>query len=293
MVSESGRPDFAGAITGTAGLIALVDGLLQAARHSWGSGTVLLPLIGGAVLLVVMVFIESRSDHPLIPLSFFENRTRLVTNVTTLFFASGFFSYFFLLTLYEQQILHYHPIRSGLSYLPFGISIGIGIGLGTAIKVGVKNLLAFAFFLCAGGLILTSGISTGTHYWSGIMPGMAVLGFGSGLSFPTIGNASLHEVTGQDSSLASGVQATFQQVGGALGLSVLVTVASRHAASLASRGTSAAVATIHGYALAYRVGAALLVIGGLLVLALMEKNVLATPRQPEAEITAEPEPQPV
>jgi EmrB/QacA subfamily drug resistance transporter len=295
MDRETDRPDFAGAITGTAGLIALVDGLLQAARHPWGSGTVLLPLIGGVVLLFVMVFIESRSDHPLIPLSFFENRTRLVTNVTTLFFASGFFSYFFLLTLYEQQILHYHPIRSGLSYLPFGITIGIGIGLGTAImpKVGVKNLLAFAFLLCAVGLVLTSGIDIGTHYWTGIMPGMAVLGFGSGLSFPTVGNASLHEVTGQDSSLASGVQATFQQVGGALGLSVLVTVASRHAASLASHGTLPAVATIHGYALAYRVGAALLVIGGILVLALMENNILATPRQPEAEVASAPEPQPV
>jgi EmrB/QacA subfamily drug resistance transporter len=296
MERDSDRPDFAGAITGTAGLIALVDGLLQAATHSWGSVRVLLPLLGGVVLLLVMIFIESRSDHPLIPLSFFENRTRMVTNVTTLFFASGFFSYFFLLTLFEQQILHYTPIKSGLSYLPFGLTIGIGIGLGTAImpKVGVKNLLAFAFLVCAVGLVLTSGITTGTHYWSGIVPGMVVLGFGSGLSFPTVGNAALHEVTGQDSSLASGVQATFQQVGGALGLSVLVTVATRHAGSLASHGTAVAVATVHGYALAYRVGAALLVIGGILVLWLMESNVLATPRQPEAEITAaEPEAQPV
>jgi EmrB/QacA subfamily drug resistance transporter len=295
MVRESHRPDFAGAITGTAGLIALVDGLLQAARHPWGSTNVWVPLVVGGVLLVAMVAIEARSDAPLIPLSFFENRTRMVTNVTTLFFASGFFSYFFLLTLYEQQILHYSPIKSGLSYLPFGITIGIGIGIGTAImpKVGVRNLLAFAFFLCAFGLYLTSGIDISTHYWSGIMPGMAVLGFGSGLSFPTIGNASLHEVTGQDSALASGVQATFQQVGGALGLSILVTVATRHAASQMAHGLSQAVATINGYARAYHVGVVLLAIGGVLVLLLMEKNVLSTPRNPEAEaVTPEPEPQP-
>jgi MFS family permease len=243
-----------------------------------------------------MVWIEATSDSPLIPLTFFRNRTRVVTNFVTLFFSSSFFSYFFLLTLFEQQVLHYSAIKSGLSYLPFGITIGIGIGLGTAImpKVGVRNLLAFAFLLCAVGLFLTSGIDINTHYWSGIMPGMAVLGFGSGLSFPTIGNASLHGVTGQDSALASGVQATFQQVGGALGLSVLVTVASRHAASQAAAGINRAVATIHGYVRAYHVGSILMLVGGVLVLLLMEKNVLSTPRNPEAEVAAsEPEPQTV
>jgi MFS family permease len=101
MVRDAQRPDYAGAVTGTGGLIAVVDGLLQAARHSWGSGTVLLPLLGGIGLLTLMVAIESRSDAPLIPLSFFRNRTRVVTNVTTLFFSSAFFSYFFLLTLFE------------------------------------------------------------------------------------------------------------------------------------------------------------------------------------------------
>jgi EmrB/QacA subfamily drug resistance transporter len=295
MVPESSRIDFAGAITGTAGLIGLVDGLLQAARHPWGSTGVLLPLLGGPVLLAVMLLIEARSDHPLIPLAFFHNRTRMVTNLTTPFFTSGFFTYFFLLTLYEQQLLHYSPIRSGLGYLPFGVAIGLGIGLGTALmpKVGVKNQLAFAFATCAVGLALTSTITTSSHYATAILPGMTVLGFGSGLSFPTIGNASLHGVTGQDSSLASGVQATVQQVGGALGLSLFVTIASRRATSLIHQGTPAAVATTHGYVLAYRVAAALMVVGGLLVLALMDDDVLSTPRQPEVEATAgTTEPQP-
>lgn len=288
MVLTTRRIDFAGAITGTAGLIGLVYGALQAAQHPWGSTGVLLPLIGGVVLLGALLFIEAQSDHPLIPLAFFENRTRRVTNFTTLFFASGFFAYFFLLTLFEQQVLHYSPIRSGLLYLPCGFAIGLGTGLGTAImpKLGVKNLLAFAYFLCAVGLALTSGITTGSHYVTAIMPGMIVLGLGSGLAFPTIGNASLHGVTGQDASLASGVQATVQQVGGALGLSVLVTIASRHAASLIRHGTAAPVATTHGYVLSYRVAASLMAVGGLLVLALMEKNVLSTPRQPEAEVAA-------
>jgi EmrB/QacA subfamily drug resistance transporter len=294
MVREGHRPDFAGAITGTGGLIAVVDGLLEAARHSWGSGTVLLPLLGGIALLGLMVVIEARSDSPLIPLSFFRNRTRVVTNVTTLFFASGFFSYFFLLTLFEQQVLHYSAIKGGLSYLPFGLTIGAGIGIGTALmpKIGVKPLLAFGFFACAVGLLLTSGIDVHSTYWSGIVPGMVVLGIGSGLSFPAIGNASLHEVSGQDSSLASGVQAAFQQVGGALGLSVLVTTGLRHATSLQHSGTSAAIAITKGYVLSYRVGAGMLIVGGVLVLLLLE-HVIAKPIVPGAEIDQAPEPEPV
>jgi hypothetical protein len=121
-----------------------------------------------------------------------------------------------------------------------------------------------------------------------VLPGMVVLGFASGISFPAIGNASLHEVTGQDSSLASGVQNAMQQVGGALGLSVLVTLALRHATGQRGHGVSLQVAQTHGYSLAYHVGAVLLAIGGVHVLVLLE-HVVAQPRNPAAEVpTAEP-----
>ena len=124
-------------------------------------------------------------------------------------------------------------------------------------------------------------------YVGGVLPGMIVLGFFSGLSFPAIGNASLHEVTGQDSSLASGVQNAMQQVGGALGLACLVTLALRHAAGQMRHGVLPAVASTHGYALSFRIGAVLLLIGGVLVLFLLER-VLATPRNPQAEVVAQP-----
>jgi EmrB/QacA subfamily drug resistance transporter len=289
MVRESARPDYAGAVTGTAGLIAVVDGLLQAATHPWGSVNVLLPLLGGIALLAGMVWIEAHSENPLIPLQFFENRTRVVTNFTTLFFSSAFFSYFFLLTLFEQQVLHYSPLKGGLGYVPFGLTIGAGIGLGTALmpKFGVKPIFAAGFFLCALGMFLTSGIDVGSSYPGGILPGMMVLGFGSGMCFPAIGNASLHQVTGQDSSLASGVQSAMQQVGGALGLSVLVTLGLRHATSLVKHGTSSAVAITHGYALAFRVGTVLLAIGGVLILVLLEHVVVA--KEGEALPEVEPE----
>src|SRR4051794_5034399 len=290
MVREHARPDYWGAITGTVGLILIVDGLLNAAPpHAWSDWQAWLPLTGGFAMLGVMVLIEARSGAPLIPLTFFHNRTRVVTNFVTLFFSSSFFSYFFLLTLFEQQILGWSPLKGGLSYLPFGLTIGAGIGIGTALmpRVGVKPLLAGGFFGCAVGLWLTSGIDVGSSYAGGILPGMMVLGFFSGISFPEIGNAALHEVTGQDSSLASGVQSAMQQVGGALGLSCLVTLALRHATGLISHGVDAAVAGIQGYALAWRIGAVLLMIGGVLVLALFER-VAAVPRSPEAELVAHP-----
>ncbi|MGY2874853.1 MFS family permease [Marmoricola sp. URHA0025 HA25] len=289
MTQHARRPDYWGAITGTAGLILVVDGLIEAASHSWGSANVLVPLLGGLLLLALMFYIESVSQAPLIPLSFFRNRTRVVTNFVTLFFASSFFTYFFLLTLFEQQVLGWSPLKSGLSYLPFGLSIGAGIGIGTALmpRIGVKPLFAVGFFGCAVGLYLAGTISVDASYAGNIVPGMVLLGFFSGVSFPTIGNASLHEVTGQDSSLASGVQAAMQQVGGALGLASLVTLALRHAAHQVRDGVLPPIALTDGYQVAYRVSAALCVIGGVLVLVLLE-HVIAEPRNPlAAELEAE------
>lgn len=245
----------------------------------------LLPLLGGIALLVLMVIVESRSEEPLIPPVFFRNRTRVVTNFVTLFFSSAFFSYFFLLTLFEQQILGYSPLIGGLSYLPFGISIGAGIGIGTALmpRLGVRVLLSAGFLGCAVGLFLTSGVTVHSSYAGGVLPGMIVLGLFSGLNFPTISNAALHEVTGQDASLASGVQGALQQVGGALGLSVLVTLALRHAAGQIRTGIRPDIASTHGYVLAFRIGSVLLLIGSVPVMFLLER-VVATPRMAAAAI---------
>ena len=292
MTRDHGRPDYAGAVTATGGLIAIVYGLLQAASHPWGSAQVLIPLLGGVALLVLMIAIEARAESPLIPLRFFRNRTRVVANLVTVFNTAAFFPYVFLLNLFEQQVLGFSPLKGGLSYLPLGIGIGMGLGIGTALmpKIGAKPLVAAGFFGAAVGLVLTSQIGLGSSYLTGILPGMFVLGVSSGFVFPGIANASLHQVTSQDSSLASGVQSAMQQIGGALGLACLVTLALRHASSRAGHGVAPNVAATSGYVLSFRVAAALLVLGGLLVLVLIE-NISAKPQNPmmmDLEPAAEP-----
>jgi len=295
MVRTHKGVDILGAASITGGLIALVNGFLQAARpgNDWGSTSVWLSLAAGVLLLGFFVYWESTTDDPLVPLRFFRNRTRVVTNGVTLFFSSAFFTYFFLLTLFMQQILGFSALRGGLVYVPFGIAIGAGIGLGTGLmpKVGVKALLTTGFSIAAAGMLLTSGIEVGSTYWSDIFPGMVVLGFGSGLSFPAFGNASLHEVTHQDAGLASGVQNAMQQIAGALGLAVLVTLAYRHAASLVADGADPVQATVDGYVLSYRIAAGLLVLGAVAVALLLE-HVDPVPRQAEAEIEVVQEPEP-
>ena len=162
---------------------------------------------------------------------------------------------------------------------------GAGIGLSTALmpRLGVRPLLSAGFLGAAAGLLMTSWIHVGTSYAGGVLPGMIVLGVFSGLTFPAGINAALHEVTGQDASLASGMQNAMQAVGGALGLACLVTLALRHAAGQIRHGVLPGVAATHGYVLSFRIGAALLAVGGVGVLALLE-HVTAQPRSPLAEL---------
>ena len=286
MARDGRRVDVAGAVTATGGLVAIVDGLLQAASHPWGSWQVLVPLLGGVGLLMVMVAVEARAAEPLIPVRFFSNRTRVTSNVLSLALLAAFIGYVFLLTLYQQQVLGYSPLRTGLLFLPLGIGIGAGIGLSTALmpRLGVKAILAIGFLGSAAGLLLASNIHVNSTYAGGILPGLIVFGVSSGICYPGLINGALHQVTGQDSGLASGVQTAMQQIGSALGLATLVTLALRYADSQIRHGVPPLAAQTHGYALSFRVGAVVLAVAGVLVLALLE-HVTAKPRVAVAEIT--------
>lgn len=256
-------PDWEGALLGTAGLVGVVYGLIEAANHPWGSGGVLLPLLAGVGVLAGFVLRERTAGAPLVPHGFFTNRTRVTANVVTLLFTSVFFTLFFLLTLYLQEVHRYSALRTGFAYLPVGVAIGVGIGVGTALigRLGARPVLTAAFVLVAAGIGLMSRITVHGAYLSETFPALLVIGLGSGLCFVGFGNASVHGVSVQDASLASGVQNAVQQVGGAVGLAVLATVALRHAASGVRRGVDPAVASTAGFSLAYRISALVLLAG--------------------------------
>ncbi len=267
------RTDVMGAFLGTAGLVALVYGLIQAANHAWGAPQVLLPLAAGVLVIGLFVVREHTAPNPLVPLRFFTNRTRVTANAVTLCFASVFFTMFFLMTLYLQQVQNYSALRAGLAYLPFGISISVGIGVASklVIKVGVKAVLGTGFVVAAIGVALLTGISVHGAYLTEVLPGLIVMAFGSGLCFAGFSNASIHGVTSEDASLASGVQNAGQQVGGAIGLAVLATLALRHANAAARHGVSAAAASTAGTAMVYRIGTVILLVGAVAVWVFFER----------------------
>jgi len=272
--TASRRVDVPGAVLATGGVLALVDGFLSASRHPWGSPTVVWPLVFGIAALIALIVVESRTRDPLIPLGFFSNRTRVSANVATAVMASGMFGMFFLLTLYLQQILHYSPLKAGLAYVPFGVGLVSGIAVSTKIleRVGARVVITGSYVLAGVGLLLLGRVTVHGSYVADLLPTIIMLSFGMGAGFPAIQIASLHQVSAEDAGLGSGVQATVMQVGGSLGLAVLVTVALRVAASSARAGNALAVATTHGYALAFRVAALALFAAAGVALALVPRG---------------------
>ncbi len=282
LVSESrattarvGRPDVLGAALASVGLVSAVFGLIRAGTDAWGSPIVVGPIVGGVVVLGLFVLREHLAANPLVPLRFFTNRTRVTANIVTLCFASVFFTVFYLLTLFLQQVEGYSALRTGLSYLPFGVGISVGIVAGSklVVQVGVRALLAVGFVLGALGVGLLSGLSVHGSYLTELLPGMVSLAVGSGLCFTGFSNASVHQVSAEDASLASGVQNAVQQVGGAVGLAVLATLALRHATAATHHGVGSGAASTSGTVLALRVCVGVMVLGALLVAALFERGV--------------------
>jgi predicted MFS family arabinose efflux permease len=270
---SAGRPDVGGALLATAGLVSAVYGLISAASVAWGSVSVVVPIVVGVLFLAAFVLREHTASKPLVPLRFFTNRTRVAANVVTLCFASVFFTLFFLLTLYLQQVEHFSALRTGVAYLPFGVAISAGIGVSSKLvtKVGVRTILGVGFVLGAAGMLAFTAITAGGSFLAQVLPGELLVGLGSGLCFAGFANASVHGVSGEDASLASGVQNAVQQVGGAIGLAVLATLALRHADTAVSHGVAVATASTGGTVIAYRVGAVILAVGALATWTLMER----------------------
>jgi Na+/melibiose symporter-like transporter len=268
--------DIAGAVTITAGLSLLVYALVQANQAGWTSLQTL--GLGGVALLLIATFgaIERRTKAPLVPFpGIFRLRTISGINVTALFIAMALFSMFFFVSLYMQQVLGYDALKAGLSYLPLagGIIVSAGLAAQLVTRFGFKPVLIAGLILTAGGLIWFAQMRANGSYLSDILGPSLLSAFGLGFAFVPMTVAAVAGVRQDEAGLASGLINTSQQVGGALGLAILASIANGRtdSALTAAHGARSALpgALVDGFQSALTVGAGFAVAGAILAMVLI------------------------
>jgi EmrB/QacA subfamily drug resistance transporter len=276
--------DIAGAVSVTSGLVILVYAIVKAQQWGFGSARTLGLGAVAVALLGVFLLIERRSKAPLVRLGIFRLRSLTGANSVMLLVAAGMFSMFFFATLYLQDVLGYSPLKAGLAFLPVtaGIMVGAGLAQQGIRKLGARLQAVIGIGTATVGMFLLTALPAHGSYVSDLLPGLMLIALGMGMTFVPITLMATTGVHGDDQGLASGLLNTAQQVGGALGLAVLSTVSFNHASSqLSSLGhapsaTDRTAALVSGYTTAFTVGAFLMGIGALLILAIVRRRDVAT-----------------
>ncbi|MCX4514976.1 MFS transporter [Streptomyces sp. NBC_01619] len=234
-----GHFDIAGALTSTLGMVLLVYGFIRAAQDGWRDGTTLAAFASALVILTVFVLVERRSRQPITPLHMFADRNRAGTYGMMLSLAAAMFGMFFFLTLFVQNVLDLSPLRAGLASLPVSVMIAVGAGLASRLlpRFGPKPFMLTGALLATTGLTWLTATDVHSSYVGSILGPMIVFGLGMGLQFVALTLMALSRVPPQESGAASGLLNTSQQIGGSLGLSILVTVFGTAAATEAARQT--------------------------------------------------------
>jgi EmrB/QacA subfamily drug resistance transporter len=260
--------DVAGAFSVTAGLSVLVYALVDATDAGWGSTQTIGLLALAVVLLAAFVVIELRSHAPLVPFRIFRIRTLTGANIVGILIGASLFSMFFFISLYMQQVLGYSAIKAGLSYLPLALVIILSAGVASQLvtRIGFKPVLAAGMVFIAAGLIWFGQVSVGGSFESDILGPSLLAAIGLGLAFVTSTIAAVSGVDAHEAGLASGLINTSQQVGGALGLAVLATVAT----STTNDATGPVPnALTEGFQAAFLAGAGIAILGFVLTLVLI------------------------
>lgn len=267
--------DVAGAVSVTAGLSLLVYTLVDANQAGWGSTqTVILGALSLA-LLAAFVVIESRTRQPLMPFSFFRLRTPRGANLVALMVAMSLFSMFFFISLYMQQVLGYSALKAGVSYLPLAVTIIITAGIAQALvtRVGFKIVLVAGMLFVTGGLVWFAQVSPHGSFASDILGPSLLAAIGLGLAFVSVTIAAVTGTRPDQAGLASGLVNTSQQVGGALGLAILVAIANATTSGLVSDGLrDRAVALTEGFQDAFLVGAGFALAGAIMAAVLISSR---------------------
>jgi EmrB/QacA subfamily drug resistance transporter len=262
--------DIPGAVTITGGLMSLVYAIVSAETDGWTSAKTLGFFAVAIVLHAAFLVIERRSSEPLVRLSIFRIRSLTTANIAMFLVASGMFAMFFFNTLYIQRVLGYGPLKAGVAFLPFtaGIMLSAGIASNLATRVGVRPVATVGMLLTIVGMLFFGRMPVDGSYATDVLPGIVLSSLGMGAVFMPLTLVATTGLDDDDQGLASGLFTPSQQLGGALGLAILSTIAAGR-----THGPSPA-ALVHGFHYAF-VGAACFVAGGLVVmLAMLRKRDL-------------------
>jgi predicted MFS family arabinose efflux permease len=262
----------AGAVSVTGGLMALVYAIVKAETNGWGATSTIVFFVLAAALLVSFVIVELRSKAPLVRLSIFRIRSLSTANIVMFFVGCGMFAMFFFNTLYIQRVLGYGPLKAGLAFLPFtaGIMVSAGIASSFAPKIGVRVVAGVGMVLTIVGMFLLTQLPVHGSYLANVLPSIIVSSLGMGAVFMPLTLIATTGLEDEDQGLASGLFNTSQQIGGALGLAILSTIA---AGRTTDPGDKASL--VHGFHYAFA-GAAVFVLAGLVtMLAMLRKRHVA------------------
>jgi EmrB/QacA subfamily drug resistance transporter len=276
--------DVLGAALVTSALMLGVYTIVKATDHGWGSARTL--VLGAASLALLGAFVarQARASNPLMPLRIFRSRNVSGANLIQVVVVAGMFGMFFLGTLYLERVLGFDPLEIGLAFLPSTVAMGIfsaGVSARVNARFGARATLVPALALVLAGLVLFARAPVGGDYATDVLPAVVLVGIGAGLAFPSLMTLAMSGATPADSGLASGLVNTTAQVGGALGLAVLATLATSRTDDLMAAGETAPAALTGGYHLAFVVGAGLVIVGIGLALAMLRPEAAAAEQAPE------------
>jgi EmrB/QacA subfamily drug resistance transporter len=268
--------DIPGAVTVTGGLALLVYAVVDAVNVGWGATRTIGLLAAAVVLLIAFVFIELRHHDPLVPFSIFRNRTLRGANFVGLLIGMSLFSMFFFISLYLQEVMHYSPVKTGVAYLPLAVGIIVSAGVASQLvtRVGFKIPLTIGMILVAAGLFWFAQVpAPNGSYVTDILGPSILAAFGLGFAFVPVTVAAVTGISQQQAGLASGLINTSQQVGGALGLAILATIANSRTQGLLNHGVhNSAIALTKGFDRAFLVGGAFAVLGAILTIVLISSK---------------------
>jgi EmrB/QacA subfamily drug resistance transporter len=275
--------DIPGAVLVTSGLLLLVLGITQGRQWDWTSGRTIGVFAASSLLLAAFVAWEQRQREPLVPFSIFRLQTLTAANVAGFIMGTALFSMFLMLTLYMQQVLGFSALKTGVGYLAVAGTavIWANVAAAAVTRVGVKPALILGMGMLTLGLLYFTQVSVDGSYWADLFPGFLILGVAIPFAFVPITIAALAGTKPQEAGLASGLINTSQQIGGAVGIAVLSTIAVTTTDDAIADGTAPPVALTDGFVNAFWAGVGIAAVGLLVSVFLVRGRDL---QQQEAEL---------